>query len=239
MIFSETFYVGYSSVNRQLELSNAAILKLFEDIASMHGSLAKDGLNDTESRWFLTGYHIKMTKRPAYDSRFLLKTWSHDMKSIQASREFEICDEKGNQLGIATSNWVRMNTQTMRPERVTQELMDAYGTENALSNFDSPWIEKLKEPENFDFVKEYKIDRNFIDANNHMNNVAYMELVNNVLPDEVYEKAESLEFTIMYKKAIQYSDTVKCCFTTTDDCYFVTIKNQDETDLHAVIKLSK
>ena len=35
MVFTESFYVGYSDINRELGLSNTSILKYFENAAAM------------------------------------------------------------------------------------------------------------------------------------------------------------------------------------------------------------
>lgn len=238
MFFTEKFFVGYSDVDKSLGLSNSSILKMFEDIATMHSVVAHDGLKDTPSRWFLTAYKVNITRRPEINEHITIKTWSTEIKGIQASREFEVYNENNELCITALSNWVRINSQTLRPERVTEEVAQAYGSESK-TNFDDHWIEKLKEPESSDLEKEYFIDRNFIDANNHMNNVKYLDLAGNILPPEIYEAGEASCFTIMYKKAIPYAETVKCLYSSDDDGYTVTIKNQDGTDLHAVLKFTK
>lgn len=239
MVFKENFYVGYSDINKDCELSNVSILRFFENVACMHASLAKDGFYDTESKWFLTAYHVELKSRPKYEKRVNVHTWSRDFKGIQACREFEILDEEGNLLGSAISNWARINMKTQRLERITEALAEAYGNEPEKTNFDSLWIEKIKEPESFDFEKDYFIGRNYIDTNNHMNNVYYMELANFVLPDEVYALPECKSFEINYKKAIPFGVNVKCLFTDTPEAYYVTIKNEAKTETHAIIKMNK
>lgn len=237
MVFTAKFYIGYSDITKDMTLSNTAILKLFENVASMHSRVAKDDINESEGRWFLTGYHVKITKRPEYGETVTINTWSRDMKGVQAAREFEIYNEKGELCLIGISNWIRINAKTLRLERISQELFDAYGSEPEKTNFNYSWIEKLKEPETSDFEKEFHIERNFIDANNHMNNVYYLDLATNILPEEVYQKGESCEFEIMYKSAIKYDETVSCSFTALTNENIITIKSQDKSELKAVIKL--
>ena len=72
-----------------------------------------------------------------------------------------------------------------------------------------------------------------------MNNVYYLDLATNILPEEVYQAGELNEFIIMYKSAIKYDETVNCGFATEDDGYRITIKSQDKSDLKAVIKMIK
>jgi len=241
MVYSNKFYIGYSDITKSFGLSDTSILKLFENIASMHSKIANDDITQSDSRWFLTGYKVKINKRPAYGQYVSINTWSREMKGIQASREFEIYDEAGELCIRGLSNWVRINIKTGRLERITQEVYDAYQSEPEKTNFGSSWLEKLKEPETSDFEKEFHIERNFIDANNHMNNVYYMDLATIILPEELYQNKEIKEFEIMYKSAIKYDETVNCSFANSleqENCSFVTIKSQDKSDLKAIIKLT-
>lgn len=235
MIYKEKFYVGYSDTNRDLVLSDSAILKMFEDIATMHSEAAGDGMKTTTARWFLTAYQVKIHKRPGIGERVECYTWSRDLRGFTASREFEIYTQSGELAVTAISNWARIDTKTGRPERLTPELGERYGTQKERANFPDAWIGKLKEPEQYQLEKDYYIDRNFIDANNHMNNVCYLDLVKCILPDEVYEK-EIHGFEIMYRKAIAYGKTVSCCCGTTDDGYTVCIKCDGE--LMAIVKFN-
>lgn len=239
MVFSEKFYIGYSDINRDFGVSNTALLKIFENVSCMHSDRVGDGMRNSASRWFLRSYHVKIHKRAQHEDRVNARTWSRTAKASSASREFEILDEKGEMLVTAISNWARVNTETMRPERITAEVLSCYESEPERTNFGDPWIEKLKEPEAHSYERSYYIDRNFIDANNHMNNVFYLDLANLALPEEIYEKGECNEFEIMYKKAIAYGETVKTLFFESETAYTVTVKNEDLSDTFAVIMLYK
>lgn len=239
MVFKENFYVGYSDINKDFCVSNTSILKFFEDCACMHSTYAGDGMKTSSGRWFLKSYHVKIHKRPEHEEKVETCTWSRGIKGVSASREFEIYDENGNLSVTGISNWVRVNAETFKPERVDVELLSAYKSEPERTNFPSLWIEKLKEPETYISEKEFYIDRNFIDANNHVNNVFYLDLAKLALPEEIYEKGEANEFEIMYRKAIKYGERVKCLFSETESAYFVTIKSADLSEVNAIVMLYK
>ena len=92
---------------------------------------------------------------------------------------------------------------------------------------------------NIDFETTFTANRNYIDVHKHMNNVSYMKLAELVLPEEVYNQHEALEFEIMYKKAIKCDETVKCQFTETEEFYNITVKSLDLSELKAIIRLYK
>lgn len=239
MIFTEKFYVGYSDINKKHELSNVSILKIFQDIACMHSSEVGDGMKHTKDRWFLTGYHIKVCKRPKYEERLTVVTWNREMKSGIASREVEFYNESGELAIIGLSNWVRMDGETLRPTRLSKEIAEKYQSEPERNNFASPWVAKLKECDTYLTKKECFIDRNWIDANEHMNNVFYIELATIALPEEIYQQGECNEFLITYRKAIPYGETVPCYYGEDELERTICIKSGDNGDVHAVVKMVK
>lgn len=239
MVFKENFYIGYSDVSKAFTATNTAILKIFENVSCMHSTLVGDGMKTSESRWFLKAYHVKIHKRASHEERVTACTWSRTAKGVSASREFEIYTEDGELAVTALSNWVRVNAATLKPERVSEETLNIYESEPDRSNFSSAWIDKVKECDGYDLEREFCIDRNFIDANNHMNNVFYLDLANLVLPEEVYGKGECNEFEIMYRKAIRYGEKVKCLYKETVEAYNIAVKSSDLSECHAIIKLYK
>ena len=89
MIVTEKFYIGYRDVDANLEITNTAILNIFEDIAGIHASQAGEGYSrQTKITWVLTGYQVKIIKRPEYGQRVKVHTWSTELKNITASRAF-------------------------------------------------------------------------------------------------------------------------------------------------------
>ena len=237
-MLNEKFYVGYSDIDQNFKLSNVALLKMFQNIVTMYGKLANDSLQGNEHAWFLTSYHVKILHRPTYESWFNLATWSRSIKGFMAAREFEIRDNNNQLQMCALSNWVRINRAEQKIERVTPELITAYGQEEK-NNFDTPWNAKLTECEKIDIEQLVKIERNFIDMNQHVNNVSYLELAYNALPDDVYKNFDCNEFEIMYKQAIKCHDEVYLQYTDEKDFYNITIKSKDKTVLHAIIRLYK
>lgn len=239
MVFTEPFYVGYSDINRELGLSNTAILKYFENAASLHGSTVGNGLGSSPARWFLTAYHVKIHKRPRHEERIRVETWSREMRGVTASREFAIYDQAGELAVTALSNWGHINLETGKPQRIPAEFNTRYGSEPHRTLFGLVRLGKLKECQTYLSRQEFSVPRYFMDANRHMNNVNYLDLASLVLPEEVYALPESCEFEIAYKKAIVYGETVQCFYGETEDSWYVTIKSRDLTDTKAVIRLHK
>lgn len=239
MIVKYMFYVGYRDVDTNLNIKNSAILNMFEDIAGMHAAIAGEGATKTGTTWLLTGYKVKIFKRPVHGEKVEVSTWGTSIKGILASREFEIRSEDGELMIAGLSNWAHVNVKERKLERVPDDLVGKYMLEPDKTNFNETKLKKLTEPESFEYEKEQYIDWNWIDANNHMNNIFYMDLADIVLPDDITKQNVFNYFEIMYKKEIMYQDRVKCQYSEEGDCCTITIKSKDTDELHSIIKLYK
>ena len=239
MVYTDKFYVGFSDVGSDLKMTNAAILRVFEDVCCMQGEAVGDGLSDSDGRWFLTAYDVRVFSRPRYNDRITAGTWSRCMKGVAASREFEIRDNEGKLCVAALSNWARMNIKTGRLERMDPESFAKYESEPDRHNFDDPWIQKLHDAGEHVSEREFYVDRNLIDPNMHMNNICYLELATRTLPEEVYLLGEADRFEITYRKATAYGETVACLYGSDGASYCVAVTSQDRADTRAIVKLYK
>lgn len=136
---------------------------------------------------------------------------------------------------IATSKWTLIHLEKGLM-RFTDELVEKYQTENKCV-FDNYNFDKLKEPENSKLTFEYTVQRRDIDINNHMHNICYLDLAYEALPKDIYENTSFDNIEIMYKTGALLGEKVKCYYSNTDNEHIVTIKSEDETKLHAIIKL--
>lgn len=238
MVVKEIFYVGYSDITSNLELSDTAILRIFENMACIHGTRAGESIKNCDARWFLTAYDVKIIKRPEYEDTITAHTWSRDMRGVSACREFEIYNSRGELCITAISNWARVNAQTQKLERATPAVAAAYESEKERTNFPFTWIPKLSEPESYSSERDFEVMRSFIDANRHMNNVFYLDVAKLMLPEDVYEGKDFSEFRIMYRQAIKYGEKVKCCYGETEKAYVVALKG-DDGEVRAIMELAK
>ena len=238
MVVKENFYVGYSDINAEMELSNASILKIFENMACIHGALCGESIKTSPIRWFLTAYEVSVIRRPEMEERIRVHTWSRDMRGASACREFEIYGENGELCVTGISNWARTNAETKRLERATPDIAAKYGSEPDHTNFENMWLEKLPAPSEYSSSRKFTVERSHIDVNDHMNNVFYLDAAKLVLPDGVYALPESKRFRIMYRQAIKYGETVDCLYADTESAHVVTLKDE-KGSVRAMIEFEK
>lgn len=198
-------FIGLRDVALNNKVTNTALLSYLEDAGGIHSNLVGYGLRDiptVKRSWVLLGWKIKLYKRPCYGDKITIKTWSRGIDRLYAYRDFEILDEDKKIIGIATSKWVLLNIETEKIIRIEKEVGEAYTVEN-VSVFEEFDLPKLEEPKNYKDVTTFTINRSLIDVNNHLHNIYFMDIANEILPMEIYKNAEFNDIQMMYKKEIK------------------------------------
>lgn len=240
MIYKENFKVGLKDVWKGNEVSNSAILEYLEDIAAYHSDTVGYGINttkDTNLNWLLLDWKVEVIKRPTYGENLEVHTWSRGIEKFWAFRDFEIYNEKHELCVIATSKWLLVNSKTAKIERVDPKMAEKYNSEPQKKVFPEENLDKIKEPDSFESKFEYKVRRKDIDVIGHMHNIYYLDLAYEALPEEEYQKRPFNTIRIMYKKEIKLGETVHCLYTKQDKKNIITIKDESEKLLHAIVEI--
>ena len=239
MIFKEKFKMGLNDIGKDNNIKNISILKILENIGGYHSDIAGYGSNDIATNkltWILLDWKLKVLNRPKYGQTLDVHTWARVGNRFFTYRDFEIYDENGTLCAIATSKWTLINIEEGKMERITEEVIEKYKTEEK-EVFPGEKLDKLQMPEEFLSSINYTVKRKDIDINKHMHNLNYLDLAYEALPEEVYDLRPFDNVRIMYKKEIKYGDTVECKYTREDDKYVVVILSQDNKQLHSIIEL--
>lgn len=238
-IFEHNFKFSIRDIDKNIELSNKSILSFFEDIGGYHSDVAGFGLKDIKENrisWVLLHWKMKVLKRIKYGDDIHVKTWSRGAVRASCFRDYEIYNKQGELCVIGTSKWTAIHLEKGLI-RMTNDIIDKYESEDKCA-FDNFNFDKLKEPEDSTLTFEYTVQRRDIDINRHMHNLCYLDLAYEALPKEVYENVSFDNVEIMYKSSALLGNNLKCFYSQIDNEHFVTIKSDDESTLHAIVKLS-
>lgn len=238
-IVEHEFTIGLRDVGFSKELTNKAMLGFFEDIGGLHSDMVGYGLANIENTnlsWVLLNWKLKITKRPKYGEIVTIKTWSRNPQKFYSYRDFEMYDNKGNILAVASSKWslINLNKGLIK---LNDEIIEKYDSED-FSVFDELDLPKMKSPDSFSNTYLYTVPRCVIDINEHMHNLYYLDIAYETLPYEIYKNANFNNAEIMYKRSARLGDVLKCFYSNVNNEHFVTIKSFDEKNLHCIIKLS-
>ena len=241
MKIEQIYKLGLREIGMKNKLTNYGILAFLEDIATYHSGLVGYGVNDVEKNkgaFLILDWYLEVKKRLCFNDTIKVKTYAlpTDKPSFNCYRNFEIYDEKDELIAKATSKWLFYNFEQRKIVKLDTKTLDLFKPEGNLHEAEGK-VTKLKEPISYKEMIEYQVRRANIDVNNHMNNLVYLKLANEILPDDVYFADELNNLRITYKHQIRLGEVVKIYYTMEENKHIVTIKSQDESKLHAIVEL--
>ena len=240
MKIEHEFYVGLKDIDHNNKLTIKSLMSFLEDAGGIHSDLVGYGLYDVPKiklNWMIISWKIKFFKKPMYNETIKVVTWSKSIQRLYSYRDFEVYNANGDLIAIASSKWVLINMETKSITSPDEKLIEAYQSEED-SVMDIKELGKLREPNNYTNAVENNITREMIDINNHVHNLSYLDIGYSALPDEIYY-SDFNEIEIMYKKEITFGEKVKALYAYSEEenAQLVSIKSEDESVLHAIIKL--
>jgi len=242
-VFEKKCYVEVKDVASRGFLTNEGFLNLLENAACSHSEVAGFGINQMEQThlsWVLLQWKVKILKRVLYNSPVLVRTWAKSANKCLTYRDFEMYDENNELIGIASTKWSLVDTQTGRITKITPEIIGCYSPEDTKNVFEEVEIAKLREPEVIDTMEPcytFTVTRRDIDMNQHMHNIYYLDYAVEALPEEVYQNETFNEFEILYKNGAKLGETVNCFYVKEGNIHTVVMKNKEDNRLHAIIQL--
>lgn len=237
-VIERKYRVDVEHVGKDSVLTNRGILSLMESIACLHSDMVGYGINQIEQThltWVLLHWKVKVFKRVGYGAEVTVKTWASYSKRFSTLRDFEMYDDAGNLICIASSKWALIDISTKSITKITEEIIGKYEPERK-SVFEIEDIPKIKIP---NIVGEpafsFHVQRKDIDVNHHIHNTYYLDYAYEALPQEIYEAKEADEFEIMYKSGAKLGNDVDCYYINEEKTHLVVLQGAEK--LHAIVKL--
>ena len=238
-ICTENFTVTLPDVGENNQLTNKGLLRMLQEIACIHSRIVGYSVSDaveTSHAWILLNWKLQVFSRPKWNEKLTINTWSSKHTFIAYYRDFEVFDEQHNLVAIASSKWVFYDlnkgtfTKFSEDSKSNFEIVDKHV-------FKIPMSEKLTEPENSKFALKYAVTRRDIDTNHHVNNLNYLDFAYEALPENIYFNIDFKNIEIMYKHEARLGDTLNLFYAKQDNSTIITIKNEDNSKIHCIIKL--
>lgn len=131
----------------------------------------------------------------------------------------------------AASIWTLVDTEKHCPAKLTPEMQDAYEMAPKLAMEYAP--RKIVLLGDGEEQEHFKVRKYQIDSNQHMNNVEYVRLAMETIPDE----AKIRELRVEYRKAALFGDEVTVIVTKAEDKYQVILRDT-EGGIYAVVEFT-
>lgn len=239
-IFTYNYKIKYSDVGNDNKLTLKALVETLQEAAIGHSEQAGYGVNDIEKThlaWLLLNWKVQIMSYPKSNEAITIKTWPRVFDKLYSYRDFEVYDKNNNLIAIASSKWFAIDTESKKIRKLTPEITDAYGEPITTSVFEDAFKEKLLVPEDLTLNFNYLVQRRDIDTNGHVNNLNYIDYALETLDEEIFNNCTFNNLEVVYKKEIKLKESINCYYSLEDKKHIVTIKNEDNSVVHAIIKL--
>lgn len=234
----KVFEIPYYDTDKDGRITPYNILKYFGETSASQTdefSFNEDKENKLNYGWMLYIWKVKINKYPKAKEKIYIETWISKLDRFYAYREFAILNEDSKVLGVASTVWLMVDMIKKRPIRIPNTFVEDSKIINE-RNFSE--FENFKEKIDIKNYIDFKVRRNDIDYNNHVNNTKYLLWIIEAVPNNIYENYTLSEFEITYKKEIKYGDTILSGHNkekTKGDyiLYIHTISGKDDKNVHA------
>ncbi len=196
--------IGYSQVDENKKLTVPALINLFQDCSTFQSEDLGLGLDYCRSRnlfWVVNSYQVEIDELPSLCDHVTVFTYPVDFSGFIGRRCFGL--KKGNDIIVrCLSVWALLDTEDFRPVRMTEEMIQKYIPEEALSMEKLP--RRIKVPEGGNTGNAMRVESSFLDANHHVNNGKYVELAFSCIS----QKRDIIKFRANYLAQAFLGDTM-------------------------------
>lgn len=175
--------IRYSETDSEGRLTLGALLNYFQDCSTFHSEDLGLGLAYLKERhmvWVLSSWQIVVERYPDLCERVETGTFPYEFKSFLGSRNFFLRTSEGEVLAKANSLWSLLDTETGKPVRPSEEMLDGYRLEQRLDMDYAP--RRISLPEQMEEREPLIVKKHHLDTNNHVNNGQYICMAMEYLP---------------------------------------------------------
>lgn len=177
--------IRYSEVGSDGKLTLLALLNYFQDCAIFHSEdlgVGVEYLEKLRGVWVMNAWQIDIDRYPQLGEQVRIQTHPYDFKLCLGSRNFGMVDKSGAMTAVANTLWTFLNTDTGRPMKPTQEMMEKYRIEPP---YEMEYLDrKIVFGDEGKKLEPVEVKSHHLDTNHHVNNAQYVAVACDYLPDD-------------------------------------------------------
>ena len=219
-VYRETLRLRHHQCGADCKLKLKSVFDLFQDAAAEHADILGCGMENMlehKTLWVLSRQKVIINRLPGVGENITVETYPCGMERLFAVREYRIYDEAENLIIYGTAAWLILDMDTIRPKRLTPELLALVPDNSALPvSFRS--LEKLSPAnENDYFCHTCTVRASDIDMNRHLNNANYAAMIQDAVHTENKHASDITGIEINYLHSGQNGDEIKVYLRKNED----------------------
>lgn len=239
MQVQQDFLVRLEDTGKGFLLSNKGFVTMLTNLACVHGNRIGQGLMDREKchlSWMVVGWRVVVDHRPLLSETVHGLTWASGYGRLQTTRDFLLYDQQGRMAAKATSSWLVLDEHNTHILRMAPEIVDPYEPELDKQTFPGyafPRECPAFEPER---TVALQVSRAMIDCNDHVHNVAYLDLFAEALPEDE-DMDRYTDLTLVYRREIRPRQHIAAVCGRAGEDRVIVLKGSDTDQVHAFLLL--
>lgn len=210
------------------QLQMHSLFSMMQEAASLNADVygwGSEVLDPQDICWLLLRISVRMTRRPSWQEKITIETWSRGAERIYFLRDFLFFDEAGEKIGTGSSIWILANKATHKPVRPSA-IMDYSKilADPAMAMAENPpKIEPIAEKSwmaanlvGGNTIVKYA-DFSEIDRNLHVNNTRYVAWCMDAAHNRSLDQGDILGIDINYNSEIHFGEKVVLFFREDDE----------------------
>ena len=233
-MYQKEIKIRYSEIGPDGRLGLAGILDYFQDASTFQSEQLGIGieyLQKIRRAWLLAAWDVEIDRYPRFDERLTVFTIPYAFRGFYGFRNFGLLDEDGTMIVRADSTWFWFDSEKGIPARLGDDIRQAYPLEEKIPmEYGS---RKIQAPEDGKEMEPFAVRRYNLDTNGHVNNVQYVAMAMEYVPDTF----EVGKMRAEYRKAAVYGDQI-CPFVTEQDGKIIVRLCSEANEPYAVMEFS-
>ncbi|WP_105301182.1 acyl-[acyl-carrier-protein] thioesterase [Anaerococcus marasmi] len=171
MKYKKKYTIGHMFCDRYGYLTMRNLASLMFDVSFDQASSLEKDIDMENFRWIAYSWEIDIKECVRLDDEIEITTIPTHMNRFYAYRDF-IVEKNGEILVKAKAVFLLMDIERLRPVKILDDLVKAYGREEEVFTARDVKLEK-----DLEFIKDIYIRKADIDTNFHVNNAVYFDYI--------------------------------------------------------------
>jgi acyl-ACP thioesterase len=212
-VWQETFPVRFGAIDKSDRLTLDAVFQFFQEAAICHAEnlgVGREDMARTGHAWILSRITVIADRRPKYCETITVRTWPRGSEKLFAMRNYDIRDNSDIPVVRARSGWIVVDLEKRRPLR-PQSVMDSLPLNEELESLppEAGGAAGLAEHGSLQKKMERQALYTDIDYYGHVNNVRYIQWIEDVLDPQLLEKTDKMRLDINYLNEILGGEVIE------------------------------
>jgi acyl-ACP thioesterase len=206
----QTLRLHFGAIDRSDRLTLASTFDFFQEIAINHAEtlgVGREAMVKTGQLWVLSRLSVVWDRRPVWRESLTVRTWPRGWEKLFALRDYDIRDGAGLPVVRGRSCWIILDMEKRRPLR-PQSVMETIPRNEGMDALEGiPG--SLESRDDLRQAGERRALYSDIDYNGHVNNVRYIQWIQDCMDAAVLERAGRARLDINYLGEVQTGETVE------------------------------